>query len=188
MARWEPGVRERLLMAALDAFTEEGFEQTTVAGLAERAGVTERTFFRHFADKREVLFQGSSALQDGVTQAIAAAPDGLDLIEVVTRAFESVGPFFAERHEFARRRAAAIASNTSLLERELLKLSALKAANADALRARGVPDADAVLAAEFGAAIFHVGFQRWVDDSTGVGLDRHVRQVADDLKALITRG
>ncbi|MFI5958731.1 TetR/AcrR family transcriptional regulator [Cryptosporangium sp. NPDC051539] len=186
MARWEPGVRERLLMAALDAFTEEGFEQATVAGLSERAGVTERTFFRHFADKREVLFQGSEELQKIVIGAIAAVPDGLDPIEVITRAFESVAPFFAERHEFARRRAAAIASNTSLLERELLKLSTLKAATADALRARDVPDPDAILTAEFGATIFHVGFQRWIDGSTGVGLDRHVRQASDGLKALIT--
>ncbi|MFG1920966.1 TetR/AcrR family transcriptional regulator [Cryptosporangium sp. NPDC048952] len=187
VARWEPGARERLMMAALDAFTEEGFEQTTVAGLAERAGVTERTFFRHFADKREVLFQGSDEMQGVVTAAIAAEPEHLTPVEVITRAFEAVGPFFAERHEFARRRAAAIAANTNLLERELLKLQTLKAATADALRARGVLESDATLAAEFGATIFHVGFERWIDDPTGVGLDQHVRRTSDELKVLITR-
>ncbi|GAA0257256.1 TetR/AcrR family transcriptional regulator [Cryptosporangium japonicum] len=173
-------------MAALDAFTDEGFEAATVASIAGRAGVTERTFFRHFTDKREVLFEGSAILLEVVTGAIAAAPAGLTPIEVITRAFEAVGPFFAERQVFARRRSAVIAANTSLLERELLKLQALKHANADALRTRGVPDPDATLAAEFGATIFHVGFQRWIDDPAETGLAHHVRRVSDELIALVS--
>ena len=174
-------------MAALDAFTDEGFEQATVASIAGRAGVTERTFFRHFADKREVLFEGSAILQEVVTGAIAAAPSGLTPIETITRAFEAVGPFFTERQEFARRRSAVIAANTSLLERELLKLQTLKDANADAMRARGVPEPDATLTAEFGATIFHIGFQRWIEAPAETGLDHHVRRVSTELKALITR-
>lgn len=175
-----------MLTAALDAFTDEGFEQATVAGIAGRAGVTERTFFRHFADKREVLFEGSGILEEVVTGAIAAAPAGLAPVELITHAFEALGPFFAERQDFARRRSAVIAANTSLLERELLKLHALKTATAEALRTRGVPDPDATLAAEFGGTIFQVGYQRWMGDAAGSDLGAHVRRTATELIALIS--
>ena len=184
MARWEPGARERLVVAALDAFSEEGFEQATVAGIAARAGVTERTFFRHFADKREVLFVGSEALQAGIVDAIGAAPTTLTPVEVIAYAYDTVGPLFAERHEFAGRRTAVIAANQSLQERELLKLATLKAASADALRARGVSERDATLAAETGATIFHVGFQRWIDAPAG-DLAQHIREALRDLRDLL---
>jgi AcrR family transcriptional regulator len=176
-----------MLMAALDAFTDEGFEQATVAGIAARAGVTERTFFRHFADKREVLFEGSDLLEEVVTGAVAAAPAGLPPVELVTSAFEALGPFFAERQEFARRRLAVISANASLLERELLKLHSLKSATADALRARGLPDPDAVLTAEFGGTIFQVGFQRWMNDPAAADIAAHIRRTSTELTALVAR-
>jgi len=183
MGRWKPGARERLVGAALELFAEDGFEQTTVAGIAQRAGVTERTFFRHFTDKREVLFEGSATLQATVVDAIASAPPDLTPLEVVAGAYEAIGPFFADRLPFARRRAAAIAANTSLQERELLKLATLGAASAAALRERGVPEPAATLAAEIGVTVFSVGFRKWIggqdDDVT-----KCIRETFDELDTL----
>ena len=164
MGRWEPDARGRLMLAALELYTGRGYEQTTVADIAQRAGVTERTFFRHFADKREVLFDGAHLLQDTVVDAITAAPASQRPIEVVGAAMERAAAMMQDRRDFARQRAAAIAANPSLQERELLKLAALGAAAAEALRGRGVPEPAATLAAEAGVAVFKVAFEQWIGD------------------------
>src|SRR5215471_3367257 len=91
MGRWEPNARGRLEQAALELYVERGFAQTTVAEIAERAGLTERTFFRHFADKREVLFAGADNLQEFLVSAVAGAPDSVPPIEAVAAALEAAG-------------------------------------------------------------------------------------------------
>jgi AcrR family transcriptional regulator len=174
MARWQPDGRGRLEQAALALFAERGFENTTVAEIAARAGLTERTFFRYFADKREVLFGGAGALQELLVKAVADAPAGVAPLKAVGDALEAAGEVLQQRREFARQRQAVIASNVELHERELIKLATLAAALATALRDRGVSDPAASLTAEAGIAVFRVAFERWVDES----LDR-------DLPALI---
>jgi AcrR family transcriptional regulator len=166
MGRWEPDARGRLQKAALDLFIEHGYEQTTVTEIASRAGLTERTFFRHFADKREVLSAGARELQDGLVTAVAAVPGSVAPVDTVAAALRAVAPVIAlpERREYARRRHSVIAANAELQERELLKLAALVAAIADALRLRGVPDPAAVLAAEAGIAVFKIAFGRWISE------------------------
>ncbi|RKS84282.1 AcrR family transcriptional regulator [Motilibacter peucedani] len=166
MVRWEPDAKGRLVGAALELFADGGFESTTVAQLADRAGVTERTFFRHFADKREVLFDGSAALQDEVLAAIASAAPDLSAVDVVAGAFRATAPFLERRREFAGQRSAVIAGNPGLLERELLKMTALVEASAGALRERGVPEPAATLAAEAGVLAFRLGFAQWVTDTS----------------------
>ena len=139
MARWEPERRGRLEQAALELYGERGFEQTTVAEIAERAGLTERTFFRHFADKREVLFAGSGALQRAARahrRRGAARPRRRSTRS--PRRSRPPAPVLEERRELARQRQAIIAANAELRERELIKLASLAAALADALRERGV--------------------------------------------------
>ena len=106
MGRWEPNARGRLEQAALDLYLERGFEQTTVAEIARRAGLTERTFFRHFADKREVLFWGSGALQEVLVGAVAGAPPSAAPIDAVAAALEAAGGLMQERRACARRRQA----------------------------------------------------------------------------------
>src|SRR5947209_2340652 len=175
VGRWEPDAEGRLMRAALDLYGERGFDSTTVADIAERAGVTERTFFRYFADKREVLFDGASRLQDLVVQAIAAAPAGAAPIDVVADALARAADLPEERRDFARRRAAVIAATPGLQERELLKLAGLGAAAAEALRRRGVPDVAAGLAADTGVAVFRAGFERWVTDPSAGTLDQCIR-------------
>ncbi|MEZ0447200.1 TetR family transcriptional regulator [Cellulomonas sp. ICMP 17802] len=184
MGRWEPDARGRLARVALELYAERGFEQTTVEDIAERAGVTERTFFRHFADKREVLFDGSGALQQGLVDAIAGAPDGLSPIDVVGRAFAAAGSMLEDRRDHARRRSAVIAANPALQERELLKMAGLAAAATTALRARGVPDPAAGLAAQAGVAVFSVGFEAWVTGTSSDTLAATIEASLAQLRAV----
>jgi len=184
MGRWEPGARGRLEAAALALYGEHGFEQTTVAEIAKRAGLTERTFFRHFADKREVLFWGAGTLQDFLVSGVVGAPDSAAPIDAVAAALEAVGPLFQERREGARQRQAVIAANAELRERELIKLASLASAIADALRRRGVADPAASLAAEAGIAVFRIAFERWIKDTSPRDLPYFIRESLDELKAV----
>ena len=184
MARWEPDSRGRLVEAALALYGEHGYENTTVAEIAERAGLTERTFFRHFTDKREVLFFGAAMLQELMVEAVAGAPDTATPIEAVTLGLEAAGAMFEERRHFARRRQAIITASAELRERELIKLASLSAALADTLRRRGVPDPAAGLTGEVAIAVFRIGFERWVDASNHDDLSTIMRRSLEELKAV----
>jgi AcrR family transcriptional regulator len=184
MTRWEPNGRGRLELAALALYGERGFEHTTVAEIAARAGLTERTFFRHFADKREVLFSGSGALQELLVSNVAAAPESVAPLDAVGAALEVAGAFLEQRREYAGRRAAIIAANAELRERELIKLASLASAIADALRRRGVADPAASLSAEAGIAVFRIAFERWVEETNQRDLPELIRDSLDELKAV----
>jgi AcrR family transcriptional regulator len=186
MARWEPDARGRLAQAALDLYGENGYERTTVAEIAQRAGLTERTFFRHFADKREVLFAGGHPLQDLIVSAVAGAPDSQAPIDAAAAGLEAAGEqFFVDDHrDFSRQRQAVIASNPELQERELSKLAALSTAIADALRRRGVDDPRATLTSEVAIAVFRTAFERWIDETNRRDFAQLVRESLDQLKAL----
>ena len=162
MARWEPNARERLERAALALFAEHGYDTTTVAEIADRAGLTKSTFFRHFADKREVLFGGQDMLAELFSDAIRAAPPSATTAGRLAAALESAAAAFTpDRHDLAPQRRAVIAANSELQERELLKRARLAAAMADALRARGADDTTARLAAEMGVLAFSTAYARW---------------------------
>ncbi|HEV2376919.1 MAG TPA: TetR family transcriptional regulator, partial [Streptosporangiaceae bacterium] len=184
MGRWEPGARGRLEQAALELYVERGFEQTAVAEIAKRAGLTERTFFRHFADKREVLFAGGAVLQELMADAVVGAPDSAAPIDAVAAALAAAGAVLEQRREHARQRQAVIAANAGLQERELIKLASLAAALADALRKRGVTDPAASLTAEAGIAVFKVAFARWTSESNQQDLSELIRESLDELKAV----
>jgi AcrR family transcriptional regulator len=184
MGRWQPDARGRLESAAMELYDERGFDNTTVEEIAGRAGLTERTFFRYFADKREVLFGGAGMLQEFLVTQVLDAPDDVAPLEAVALALmESGEVIFEERREFATLRQAIILANTELQERELIKLAHLADALADALRQRGVADPVASLAAEAGIASFRIAFESWVADSTGRRLSQCVRDSVDALKA-----
>jgi AcrR family transcriptional regulator len=184
MTRWEPNGRGRLELAALALYGERGFENTTVAEIAARAGLTERTFFRHFADKREVLFSGADALQELLVSNVAAAPDSVAPLDAVGASLEAAGALLEQRREYAGQRAAIIAANTELRERELIKLASLASAIADALRRRGVADPAASLSAEAGIAVFRIAFERWVQETNQRDLPELIRDSLDELKAV----
>lgn len=184
MARWEPDAQGRLQEAALALYTERGFDQTTVAEIAERAGLTERTFFRYFADKREVLFGGQRPLLDQLTKAVAEAPDSVGPLEAVSAALQGGAGFFDGRREGARMRQAVVAAHPALQERELIKLAALVGALADGLRQRGVAETTARLTAETGGAVFKLAFDQWIAADDERDLAHHVRAAVAELKEL----
>jgi AcrR family transcriptional regulator len=187
VGRWKPDAQGRLARAALELYGERGFEQTTVAEIAERAGVTERTFFRHFADKREILFAGADALQERVVGAVVEADESALPLDAVSAGLEAAAAVLQEGREYSQRRQLVIAANRGLQERELIKLASLSAALADALRARGVEAPAAALTAEAGIAVFKVAFERWVEESNQLELPRLIQETFDELKAA-TRG
>ncbi|MGW7253618.1 helix-turn-helix domain-containing protein [Streptomyces sp. NPDC054834] len=184
MGRWEPNARGRLERAALELYGERGYEQTTVAEIAKRAGLTERTFFRHFADKREVLFAGAASLQELFVSTASQAPESAAPIDAVAAALEAVAVMFQERRAHARQRHAVIVANAELQERELIKLASLSAALADTLRGRGVKEPAASLTAEAGVAVFKIAFERWIDADNERDLGHLVRESLDELKAV----
>jgi AcrR family transcriptional regulator len=168
----------------MDLYLDRGFTQTTVAEIAERAGVTPRTFFRHFSDKREVLFAGSNLLLERMTDAVDSAPPDDEPMTVVAAALLAACEVVGENREFSRRRQSVITANPDLQERELIKMATLAAALAAGLRRRGVPDADASIVAETGIAIFRVSFERWVSDAGTGELTDEARDSLDRLRRL----
>jgi AcrR family transcriptional regulator len=167
----------------LELYRERGFDQTTTAEIAARAGVNERTFFRHFPDKREVLFDGQTALRDALMQAVAEAPEGLQPLEILLCAFRKAGRILEDNRPFSEPRLEVIAATPALRERELAKAASLTDAVAEALRQRDVADRLAGLAAQTGWAAFHQAAQAWIDDPSQ-SLDAHLLQAFDDLHAL----
>lgn len=162
IARWEPNARQRLQTAALDLFAERGYEQTTAAEIASRAGLTERTFFRHFADKREVLFAGEAAMQEALVAGVREADT-----ELVRAGLDAVAAQLEPRRDDLRRRATLIASHPALRERELIKQAVTAQALAGALRERGVEPSAAELSAEVAIALLRVAFDRWLARADG---------------------
>jgi len=184
MARWEPDAQGRLMGAAIELFDEQGYEATTVAGIAERAGLTKRTFFRYFSDKREVLFSGSQELQRVWLGGVAAAAADTNPLTAVVAGLEPVAEMFTERHPFARIRTRIIEANPELLERELIKLQNLAAAVKAALVERGVSANAAMLAAQAGVTVFQVAFAQWVQQNDPTALRRLIDESVQELRSV----
>jgi AcrR family transcriptional regulator len=185
MGRWEPDARGRLAKAALELYSQQGFDQTTVEEIARQAGLTERTFFRHFADKREVLFWGAAALETELLAGLDVAPTSAGAFDLVAAAVGVIAADFEPRREFARRRQLIINANAELQERERIKLASLASALGAALRRRGVGDTAAILAGEMGIAVFRVGFERWIDPSNRKTFADIVRDSFEELKLVV---
>ena len=184
VTRWEPNAPERLAQAALELFAERGYENTTVIDIAQRAGLTKSTFFRHFQDKREVLF-GGGTLNGLVAGAIAAAPATATPLEAVAHALDAVGrqAFTPARREFVARRRAVIAANPELQEREALKGLGLIASMTGALKRRGVPDLTSYVAADLGALAWKIAYERWSDTGNADDFSEVARRALGEMQA-----
>lgn len=189
MARWQPGATQRLVVAAVELFNEQGYDATTVAQIVERAGVTKSTFFRHFSDKREVLVAGQETLSRLLADGIAEAPAGASPLEAVEAGLERVSSAMGPANrEIGPGLKAAVAASTELQERDALKSVSLAAAMKAALVDRGVPDPTAHLAAELGVLAFKRGYTQWSegnqdDDKT---LAHHACAALNDLREAAT--
>ena len=187
MGRWEPGARERLQGAALALYSSKGYEVTTVAEIAQAAGLTERTFYRHFADKREVLFTVYDQFTQPFIDGVNAAPEGAPPMQLVTSAVIGAAGFFtADRRPYSRTRQGVIVANPELHERELLKLASLAATLADALRKRGVADPAATLSAELGVTVYRVSFELWIAEGESREMADIERAVFAEVGILVT--
>jgi AcrR family transcriptional regulator len=185
MARWKPGAHGRLSEAAFELFDERGFEATTVADIAERAGLTKRTFFRYFGDKREVLFSGTEPLKEKFVAAIAAAPEDAAPLDAIAAGLDAMADLFQSiGGDGPRKRQAIINANPELRERELVKMIGFAAAGAAALRERGVAEPAASLAAEAGIAVLRIAFEQWVDGPKGQDIHQLIRDSLAELKAV----
>jgi AcrR family transcriptional regulator len=188
VTRWEPDAGGRLERAALELFGERGFDQTTVEDIATRAGVTKRTFFRHFSDKREVLFGGGDEFQQFFVDSLADAPASAAPLEAIALTLEAVGAAFSDRREVARQRQLVIAASAELQERELVKLASIAAALAGTLRERGVAEPTASITAETATAVFRIAFERWVGAGDRRELPELIRESLEALRAVTAGG
>jgi AcrR family transcriptional regulator len=189
VGRWQPDSRGRLQEAALALYAAQGFDQTTAAEIAARAGVTERTFFRHFADKREVLFGGSADLQAGIVAGVAGAPADYGPLDAVARGLDAAATMLGEfRRDLSRQRQAVIAANPALRERELAKLADYAAAVAIALHQRDVSEPQATLAAEAGMTVLRVAMQQWAGQEDDRDLGVIMRGAIAELRAVTVYG
>jgi AcrR family transcriptional regulator len=186
MGRWEPGADGRLRMAAMELYAERGFEQTTVAEIAERAGVSARTFFRHFADKKEVLFSGSAELQERLLAALEEAPADASPLEAVGAALDEAAEMLGTNREWSLARQQLIEAHADLRERELIKMADLAVAFAEALTRRGVSEPSARLVGETGVAVFKVAFERYVgEEGASTELPALMRACLDELGTVV---
>ena len=183
MPRSGADARRRLQQAALDLYRERGFDRTTAADIAERAGVNTRTFFRHFPDKREVLFDGEADLRAALVRHVDEAPDTLTPAEMLLDAFREAAHLLEDNRPYSEPRLALIAATPTLRERDLAKGAAMAASLAEALRRRGVGHRLADLAAHTGWTAFHHAAQNWIDDPTP-GLQVHLTRAFADLNTL----
>ena len=185
MVRWEPGTRERLQDAALELFAARGYEQTTATEIAQAVGLTERTFFRHFTDKREVLFHGQQALTDAFLAGLQEAPAGASPIGLAVSALRSSSGFFDdERRSHSRLRQSVIDANPALQEREALKLVGLGRALGGALRDRGVEDMTADVAAQLAVMAFGIAFAHWIAEGEQRSFEAIVMAVVREVGAV----
>ena len=185
MVRWEPGARERLQAAALELFATRGYEQTTAAEIAQAVGLTERTFFRNFGDKREVLFHGQDRFLQAFVDGVKEAPAEASPLELIASALQAAALIFPdERRPYSRTRQAVIDQNPALQERELHKLAGLAATVATALRERGVAEPTATLAAQSAASVFGIAFAQWIRDDESRSLADIASDVLRELRNL----
>ncbi len=182
-------VRRHLQEAALELYREHGYDQTTAAEIAARAGVTERTFFRHFFDKREVLFDGEGELSTILVEAVRDAPSESGPWDALFGAFKASAPLLIENRALSTARRQVIATSLPLQERELAKSVSLAQTLASALCDRGLPIASASLAAQLGMAAFGQAFGAWLDDDRAdlEGLLEQTAAAARDLVSPKTR-
>ena len=167
-------------------YVERGYEQTTVADIASEAGLTARTFFRYFADKREVLFAGSEVLLQRMTEALDAAPAGSGPMQAVAAGLDAAALMLGRDHRLSAQRQMIIDANAELRERELSKMVTIAAALTDGLRRRGVPERDARLAAETGVVVLRVAFEQWVGDQVETDLTEVMRATLERLSTVTT--
>lgn len=188
MSRWQPGAQQRLEQAALHLFLEQGYAETTVPQIAASAGLTKRTFFRYFSDKREVLFAGEESMPEQVAQLLVDAPPSVAPMEMIASrlAIAATKVFEVRTLEYLLRRRAVIDAEPALQERELRKFSLMSRALEQGLRERGTDDLSAQLTAEIAVTAFRVGTSRWIEHQGDPDLPSTINSTFGAIRDLMT--
>ena len=185
MARWQTGTQNRLEQAAWALFLEQGFAETTVPEIAARAGLTTRTFFRHFADKREVLFAGDESVPTFVQHLMAQTPPDVRPVPLI---LSQLGPFaetvFGHRRDMLRLRHRIIITDQGLRERELQKTATLRTAIVDGFVQRGTDKLTASLVADLAIMVLGTALAQWLNSDGPVSLSTAVAEVLAAFKRL----
>ncbi len=182
MARWDPGTEERLTKAALELYAEHGYDNVTVTQIAERAGITRRSYFRYFPDKREVLFAGSERLPAAMHEAVLAADPAAPPLAAALSAVSEVGTYLVEQVAHSATRRAVIAASAELTERERTKLAAVTTAIREALEHRHVEPGAAKLVSQVATIVFQNAFDQWIDERGRKDFTSCLRAAADALR------
>ncbi|GAA3566870.1 TetR/AcrR family transcriptional regulator [Amycolatopsis ultiminotia] len=181
MARWEPDAYGRIRLAALKLFEEQGYDNTTVAQIAEQAGLNRRTFFHHFADKREVVFPDMHRMDELIGTEIRAQPESTGPLHAAAAGFAAAAEeIFEHQRAAAAQRSRIVAASPELREREVAKGSALADTVAAALRDRGVAERAAAVSAWSAVAVFQLAIARWAGADTRHPLARLIRETLDE--------
>ena len=186
MARWDPGTAERLTKAALELFSEHGYDNVTVTQIAERAGITRRSYFRYFPDKREVLFAGSEQLPPAIRDAVLAADETASPLPMTLNALADVGAHLIEHVAHSAERRAVIGASAELTERERTKLAAVTTAIHEALEQRHVEPGRAKLVAQIATVIFQTAFDHWIDAQGCRDFSTCLHTTAESLRDILT--
>jgi len=185
MGRWEGGASEKLSAAALELFAEQGFAETTVPQITARAGLTTRTFFRHFADKREVLYGWVEQLPAFVEGVMVDAPAHLDPLGVVESGLETIARSrLAGQHGYLKWHRSLVHTDASLQEREGQKNATLAEASRRAFERRGLDPIDAMVASHLAMTVFVVSLDRWLDLDTETDLPEIIRDTVARVRRL----
>lgn len=187
MARWEPGARARLQEAALELIARQGFARTTAAEIAEAVGLNRRTFFRHFPDKRDVLFSGQPELEAALVAGVEEAPAGESPMGLIGLALARAADLLtngSRERERARAKKAIIDAEPALRERQRQKHADLARSLGEALRNRGMTDLAAMLAAESAVTVFMLSFDQWLADGESRSLPLIIAETLAELRTL----
>jgi AcrR family transcriptional regulator len=188
MARWDPGTEQRLIQAALDLYSQHGYDNVTITQIAERAGITRRSYFRYFPDKREVLFARSEQLPLAMADAVTTLDESLDPLTTALRAISEVGTALTARIVGVIERRAVISASVELQERNRTKLAAVADAVGDALRRRGADPDQSVLIGQLATIVFETAYNRWADEGGRVPFVSCVDAAAETLRAAVSAG
>jgi AcrR family transcriptional regulator len=187
MGRWAPGVAGRLRDAAIELFSVDGFDLVTVEQIAAAAGVTQRTFFRYFPTKEDVLFAEGDDIVAELRTGLAAAPRTASPATMLLAAMTSLAEALEPRRNENRRRAHIIRSVAALRERELLKQHYIALELVDEFVSRGIPRPRASMLAGVGMVVFQSAHSAWVTDRARTTLAARIevglREIGIDLNA-----
>src|SRR5262245_31584546 len=186
MPRWEPDAQLRLEKAALDLFAERGYDGSTVADIAERAGLMKRSFFRYFPDKREALFGGTERLVAHLRRHVEDAPASAAPWQVLLAALASSATLFPPDRADARKRQQVIAANPSLREREVLKVMTLHDLLQTLLAKRGVPEQQGAYLVRLALTVYEQAFSQWISPDADETFERCMADAAAELERTLS--